>query len=184
MARQARERRAADPERYRAIQRAAHARAYAKDPEKFRARARAYRARDPDKANAIVKASRRPGYMPEYLADYYQRNKDKIKAAVRARELALGDALKPVNAAKAMRRLCRKRQATPAWADHAAIEAIYREAARLAAETGIAHHVDHIVPLQSKLVCGLHVESNLRPVPRTENQSKSNRWWPDGPFDP
>ena len=74
-----------------------------------------------------------------------------------------------------------KVQATPEWADRAAIEAVYAEAERLTQETGIPHHVDHIVPLRSKRVCGLHVACNLRAIPAAENCIKSNRHWPDMP---
>jgi hypothetical protein len=42
-------------------------------------------------------------------------------------------------------------------------------------------HVDHIVPLVSKFVCGLHCEANLQLLPGPENQRKGNRVWPDMP---
>lgn len=74
---------------------------------------------------------------------------------------------------KRMRQV-RKRHATPAWADLAAIEAIYQEAMRLEVETGEPHEVDHIIPLSHPLVCGLHVHWNLRAITKTENRRKSN----------
>lgn len=69
-------------------------------------------------------------------------------------------------------------RACPSWADHDKIDAIYAAARRISRETGIPHHVDHIYPLQSDLMCGLHVENNLQILPATENVSKSNRSWP------
>jgi hypothetical protein len=66
-----------------------------------------------------------------------------------------------------------KMQATPKWASREAIEAIYAEAAKHGMD------VDHIVPLQSKHVCGLHCEANLQPLPPSKNKSKGNRHWPD-----
>ena len=72
-------------------------------------------------------------------------------------------------------------QATPAWADSEKIKAFYTTADALGMLTGEWHHVDHIVPLRSRRVCGLHVEANLRVITATENQSKGNRHWPDMP---
>ena len=78
-------------------------------------------------------------------------------------------------------RRARKKAATPCWADQLAIKAIYAEAIRLTKETGVKHHVDHIVPLKHELVCGLHCEANLRVITATENFSKNNRYWPGMP---
>jgi len=71
-----------------------------------------------------------------------------------------------------------KLQASPSWANQDLIRAFYVEANRLSEETGIKHHVDHIHPLQHKLVCGLHVEQNLQILTAEANLRKSNRFIP------
>ena len=71
--------------------------------------------------------------------------------------------------------------AQPKWADSSRILEIYRLRDVLSESTGIEHHVDHIVPLTSKLVCGLHNEFNLQVLPGVENLKKHNRHWPDMP---
>lgn len=77
-----------------------------------------------------------------------------------------------VNAHTAARR-ARKRKATPAWADKTEIEYIYS----LAQEQGLV--VDHIVPLKHPLVCGLHVQDNLRCITAELNARKGNFYFPD-----
>ena len=71
-----------------------------------------------------------------------------------------------------------KKQATPDWASKKAIEEIYQKAAELTKATGIPHEVDHVYPLQSKYLCGLHIETNLQILTREQNRAKGNRTWP------
>lgn len=78
-------------------------------------------------------------------------------------------------------RRAKKAKATPAWANSFFIGEAYRLAKQREAATGIKWHVDHTVPLHSKLVCGLHCESNLAVIPAKENIMKNNRHWPDMP---
>lgn len=67
----------------------------------------------------------------------------------------------------------RKLQATPLWADYDKIKAVYAEAQSYAA-LGLDVHVDHIVPLRGRTVCGLHVHNNLRVILAPDNLGKSN----------
>ncbi len=86
-----------------------------------------------------------------------------------------------VYAAYGAARRVRKARAQPTWADPAEIKAIYALAAQQKKMTGDNVHVDHIVPLKSKLVCGLHCPDNLRLVIGGYNSRKGNHTWPDMP---
>ena len=72
-------------------------------------------------------------------------------------------------------RRARLLQAIPAWADLDAIGLIYEKRKQISLDTGMVHHVDHIVPLRGKLVCGLHVSWNLRIIPARDNLQKGSR---------
>ena len=67
------------------------------------------------------------------------------------------------------------RDAAVPWGDKGKIKWFYDEAARLTAETGVRHEVDHIFPIRGRNSCGLHWEGNLRIVTREENARKKNR---------
>lgn len=92
----------------------------------------------------------------EATKEYYKANAPRFLAHVRKRQ-------------------ARIIQAVPGWFDREAVAAIYRQAAALTTQTGILHHVDHVVPLRGRNVCGLHVQDNLRAVPAKVNLAKSNK---------
>lgn len=72
-------------------------------------------------------------------------------------------------------------KAQPSWANEFFIEEAYLLAALRSRTLGYEWQVDHIVPLVSKKVCGLHVHNNLRVIPAVDNNRKGNRYWPDMP---
>lgn len=71
--------------------------------------------------------------------------------------------------AKNAKRRAEKVAATPIWANLDKIKEFYRN-------TPEGDHVDHIIPLNGKLVCGLHVENNLQYLTAEENLKKSNKY--------
>ena len=135
-----------------------------------------------------------------YVAEWSAKNRDRRRAiarvwantkavpANRATAFAKWYAKTKVNGTyhKQVERVARRtrlvaRQATPSWANRFFIEEAYALARLRTEVTGIKWHVDHVVPLQSDVVCGLHCEGNLRVIPASENISKHNRYWPDMP---
>lgn len=81
----------------------------------------------------------------------------------------------PQRKAKYALRRARKKQAlaTLTPAEHQRIVAIYAEAMRRTAETGIVHHVDHDVPLA---LGGKHHPDNLLVVPAAINLAKGAKY--------
>lgn len=114
---------------------------------------------------------------PDWEANYRAAN----PGAMRAKSSAWAKTHPAKVNARNARRHAGKLRATPAWANQFFIDEIYDLAQRRTKALGVKHHVDHIVPLQSPMVCGLHVENNLRVIPALDNISKKNRWWPDMP---
>ena len=70
------------------------------------------------------------------------------------------------------------RDATPPWLTRkqkSEIRQLYQIAITMTQTTGEQYVVDHIVPLRSHEVCGLHVPWNLRVITQEENLKKSNK---------
>ena len=72
--------------------------------------------------------------------------------------------------AESIWRKAQKSGAAPPWADFRATVGIY------AAAEACGYTVDHIIPLRSKKVCGLHVPWNLQLLTQSENSRKSTKF--------
>lgn len=168
-----REWRAKNPEKTAAInkkydeknreKRSEYAKQYRKaNPEKIEELAKAWAEENPEKIKAYAqKASvawRERN--PEYHKVHYKTNKERYVAA-RAKRRAAQEA------------------ATPAWLtaiDKAMIQEMYDVSEARYIQTGIKHHVDHIVPINGKGVAGMHVPWNLQVITAHENLSKGWRF--------
>jgi 5-methylcytosine-specific restriction endonuclease McrA len=137
----------------------------------------------------------RAGYFKEYnkrddikdrKSDWYQANRDavidraKTRPAEKLREYRNvwkeNNVLQVRADTKARRR--KHRDATPPWLTRkqkTEIRQLYQITITMTKTTGEQYVVDHIVPLRSPDVCGLHVPWNLRVITREENLKKSNK---------
>mgnify|MGYP001097794352 FL=1 len=79
------------------------------------------------------------------------------------------------NAISAKRRAA-KLERTVAWGCKESIDYIYNQSTALTKLLGIEFVVDHVYPMQGKLVSGLHVEGNLQIIPAVLNSRKSNKY--------
>lgn len=77
--------------------------------------------------------------------------------------------------AAANKRSKRIKRATPPWFEEVEVKELYTKCATLTKITGVKHEVDHDVPIQSELVCGLHCRDNLRIIKASDNRKKWNK---------
>jgi hypothetical protein len=141
----------------------AYAKQYRKDnPEKIKVLAKSWAEQNPEKIRAYgqkaVKAWLERN--PEYPSNFYKANKERYIAA-------------------SARRRASQDSATPTWltaVDKAIIQEMYDVSEARYIQTGIKHHVDHIVPINGKGVAGMHVPWNLQVITAHENLSKGWRF--------
>lgn len=147
------------------------------NPEKVKLASRTWYSGNPEKARKKTKEwhSANREKSREMSRSYRLHNSEKLNALTRAWQVSNPAKKNAINA----KRRAAKRNATPAWANSDEILVLYEEATRLSAETGVAHHVDHIIPLQGKDVCGLHLACNLQVITAAENLAKKNSYSPD-----
>lgn len=149
----------------------------ADNPERHLANAKRYYEANRE---AALKKTRRYTDEGRYLdqkSAYRKENREELRAT--ARDAYKADPAK--NTEKVRRRVAAKKQAFPEWANLFFIQEAYRLARLRSDMTGFKWHVDHIVPLHSQIVCGMHVEHNLQVIPGVSNCAKGNRHWPDMP---
>lgn len=138
------------------------------NPEKFKAQRTAHRAKNKEKLAAAAKSRRRKPRVRDRSAEY-ERYKEKMLAANKAWRAANRDK----HAAAQQAREAAKLKATPPWANARLTAAVY-----FAADV-TGSHVDHIVPLKGKNVCGLHWRHNLQLLAPKDNQRKHAKFDPD-----
>lgn len=114
----------------------------------------------------------------ERTSKYYYDNYEDMKILRNDYQRFYNQMNKDLKRNSAAIRRAAKLKATVSWSNKQNIIKIYKEAVRLTKETGILHVVDHIDPLQSKLICGLHIETNLQILTVSENATKSNKFVP------
>lgn len=123
------------------------------------------RARYAEKRNEVLAKQRQ----------YNQKNSEHIKARSKAYIAARPDLLARMHAI----RIRAEQQAIAGW-DSELTELVAGEAARLcrlrSQLLGGDWHIDHQIPLQGRLVSGLHVWNNLAVVPASFNRSKKNKF--------
>lgn len=137
---------------------------YKNNIEKCHDSATKWRSNNKEAVAAIERTYRlnHPEQIKTKLANYAKNNSDKINA-------------------NQARRKARLLLAIPAWVNFDLVEEFYAEARYLSSTSPTEFHVDHIVPLQSDIVCGLHWEGNLQVLSEFDNISKGNRFWPNMP---
>lgn len=97
-----------------------------------------------------------------HLSVYHE---EKTRKCKRHHVQALHDGAKRRNTIKAT---------MPKWADANEIKSVYAKCFELNKGGTVRYEVDHAIPLNGKLVSGLHIATNLRIIKASDNRKKSN----------
>jgi hypothetical protein len=147
------------------------------NPERSRAKVKRWKENNPEKARKSQKKSDKKYQQANLkkIAAYQKKYRDLNAETVRPQAAARNRKWRRVNPEKAKVRDSiqnaerRAALANPPWANRGpirqAIKAFY-------AACPPGHEVDHIIPLQGKNICGLHIPWNLQYLPISENRSK------------
>ena len=117
------------------------------------------------------------------VAQYYKNNKetmDAYQARVRKTHNTRWRVRNPdLCALWSSNRAIKLERATPCWSETEAIKIVYLKRDEYKKLYGIKFEVDHIIPIKSDTVCGLHVLANLQLLDKLLNGSKHNNYQTD-----
>lgn len=135
---------------------------YEKNKERELNRVKVYRAGNPERISQLRKLSRQAD--PARFTAYRKTN-----------SLNNPDAM----LARSAKNRASKKGKVPSWLtpdDYFLIREAFHLALLRKKMFGFTWHVDHVIPLKGKLVCGLHVPENLQVIPSTANKRKHNKY--------
>jgi hypothetical protein len=137
-------------------------------------RCKAWRAANSDRA----KQYHRDKYQERasYIKAWNKRDNEANPEKASQRYKTYKDVNRPKIYANNAKRRADRVRATPSWANLKYIELFYKLAKEEAFRTGREVQVDHIVPLNSPIVCGLHCEDNLQLLFKEDNIRKGNKY--------
>lgn len=143
-----------------------------KNADHRREKARLWREENPERRQDQIK-----GYYQRHkdagTLDLYYGKRDPEVARQRAKQWRKDNPARVAyNIATAR---ARRHQAIPPWVtkqERSAMRRVYEQCQKLSQDTGIPHQVDHVYPLVSDVVCGLHCLANLQILTAEENNKK------------
>ena len=162
----------------------------AENKEKLKEKTKEYRINNPEKVKKWKadwsKTEKGKAYNSEYLTIYRNLGKTKHielkyrlknteKTALRCKKWKENN--KDRHRLNQSNRRSLKLKATPNWfgeLDELVLSEAFSLAVMKEKVTGIKWHIDHIIPLKGKAVCGLHCWNNIQVITAKENLSKSN----------
>lgn len=109
-----------------------------------------------------------------YNAKWYQEHKDYANEYAKTYKKTNKGIINNINANRRSATITR----IPIWVSDVGkqyIKALYMLANLQSKLTGEKWHVDHVLPLKGKTICGLHVPLNLRIIKAIDNLKKGNR---------